>query len=143
MKKLVIVALVMTCVLAVPFMLSGCSSSNGSTSSNVENSQNAQEPERPTFQGTPGEVDFDHLKAGLKYYLDTKGANYDGIAMAFENEGTVFREDDGKTMAYEWNSKDPNNTVVVTFETSNGRPDACTGMSWSGDEIREYRNSLE
>jgi hypothetical protein len=139
-KTLLIVGL--AAALCVPFALSGCASSdsNGSGDAGASSSQ-TESASSSDAKVDAGIVSLDELKAGMKYLNDATGATYEATVEAFGNEGEKCKEDD-ETISYEWKTEDGENSILVTYWASGDNAGQRSGYSWSGDEIKEYKDSL-
>ena len=133
-KTTVLFAFVLAFALCVPAVLSGCANSSASSASSTSTSQ----PEPP--KATPGIVDMEHLQSGLKYAYETSSVSYADAVAAFGNEGSVYKDKDDKYITYSWQADDLKNQVLVTFKKKDdGSVGNVSGVSWSGDEIKAYK----
>lgn len=138
MMKKTIVAFGLACALAMPFALVGCSGDSELVEKGTKTEQPAEK------EVVPGVVDMDHLKAGMKYMKETRVAKYADVVAQFDNEGKVYEDSDGMYVTYRWATEDDSNRVLVTLTVnSDGNPNEVSGISWTGDEIKEYMKSLD
>lgn len=141
-KSIASVSLALAIALAAPVAITGCGNQAPAGSSNPGSAPvAAKEPQK---KAEPGVVEIDQLKAGLKYSKETWGATYESLVDAFGNEGAPYDNEDWDEdyEYYEWMTEDSSDSVLITFRIEDDGTRAKSGVSWSGDEIKAYNETL-
>ncbi len=137
-----IIAFGLTAALALPFALVGCGGDSGNSGDKAGDAKQEQAAPAEEKAAEPGIVSLDNLKAGTKIVSETQSMVYEDCVAAFGNEGALYKDSDN-SISYRWETEDKANSILITFwKTDDDKNGKMSGMSWSGDEIKAYKDTL-